>query len=62
MSGADRPEKGRDFPYVSQIIGKALRDLTEKRLLELVKAGPVPGTWRSSWTATDGLPNNAGSG
>jgi len=42
MSGADRPEKGRDFPYVSQIIGKALRDLTEKRLLELVRAEPVP--------------------
>ncbi len=42
MSGAERPDKGRDFPYVSQIIGKALRDLTEKRLLELVRGEPVP--------------------
>jgi tritrans,polycis-undecaprenyl-diphosphate synthase [geranylgeranyl-diphosphate specific] len=36
------PEKKRDAPYLAQVVGDALRDLTERRLLELVKAGPVP--------------------
>jgi tritrans,polycis-undecaprenyl-diphosphate synthase [geranylgeranyl-diphosphate specific] len=29
-------------PYLSHIVGDALRDLTEKRLLELVRSEPVP--------------------
>jgi tritrans,polycis-undecaprenyl-diphosphate synthase [geranylgeranyl-diphosphate specific] len=29
-------------PYLSHIVGDALRELTEKKLLELVKAEPVP--------------------
>jgi tritrans,polycis-undecaprenyl-diphosphate synthase [geranylgeranyl-diphosphate specific] len=37
------PEEGRaSSPYLSHVVGDTLRDLTEKRLLELVKSGPVP--------------------
>jgi len=36
------PERKRDSPFLAHIVGDALRDLTEKRLLELVRAGPVP--------------------
>ncbi len=34
--------KARGSPYFSHAVGDALRDLTEKRLLDLVKAEPVP--------------------
>jgi len=41
--GADRPsERRRSGPYLSEVVGDAIRDLTEKRLLELVKSEPVP--------------------
>jgi tritrans,polycis-undecaprenyl-diphosphate synthase [geranylgeranyl-diphosphate specific] len=33
---------GRGAPYLSHAVGDALRDLTEKRLLELVRSEPVP--------------------
>jgi len=34
--------KDRSSPYLSHIVGDTLRDLTEKRLAELVRAEPVP--------------------
>jgi tritrans,polycis-undecaprenyl-diphosphate synthase [geranylgeranyl-diphosphate specific] len=36
------PDEVRSSPYLSHVVGDTLRDLTEKRLLELVKAEPVP--------------------
>jgi tritrans,polycis-undecaprenyl-diphosphate synthase [geranylgeranyl-diphosphate specific] len=41
---ADRETKkgGGSSPYLSHIVGDALRDLTEKRLFELVQQEPVP--------------------
>ncbi len=36
------PKKERSSPPLSQLFGEALRGVTEKRLLELVKAEPVP--------------------
>ncbi len=36
------PDEARSSPYLSHVVGDTLRDLTEKRLLELVKAEPVP--------------------
>lgn len=41
MAGAPPPKKERS-PPLSHLFGEALRGLTEKRLLELVKAEPVP--------------------
>jgi tritrans,polycis-undecaprenyl-diphosphate synthase [geranylgeranyl-diphosphate specific] len=38
----DRTKRSRGSPYLSHAVGDALRDLTEKRLLELVKSEPVP--------------------
>jgi len=35
-------KRERGSPYLSHAVGDALRDLTEKRLLELVKSEPVP--------------------
>jgi tritrans,polycis-undecaprenyl-diphosphate synthase [geranylgeranyl-diphosphate specific] len=35
-------ERGRS-PYLSHVVGDTLRDLTEKRLFELVRAEPLPG-------------------
>jgi len=42
MGDEEPPPRRRDGPYFSHIVGDALRDLTEKRLLELVKSEPVP--------------------
>jgi tritrans,polycis-undecaprenyl-diphosphate synthase [geranylgeranyl-diphosphate specific] len=39
---SERDAKPRGAPYFSHAVGDALRDLTEKRLLELVKTEPVP--------------------
>jgi len=38
----DTPKRERATPYLSHAVGDALRDLTEKRLLELVRSEPVP--------------------
>ena len=38
----DRKKRTTDSPYLSHIVGDALRDLTEKRLFELVRQDPVP--------------------
>jgi len=38
----ERSKRSRGSPYLSHAVGDALRDLTEKRLLELVKSEPVP--------------------
>jgi len=42
VADAESPKRGRGSPYLSHAVGDALRDLTEKRLLELVKEEPVP--------------------
>jgi tritrans,polycis-undecaprenyl-diphosphate synthase [geranylgeranyl-diphosphate specific] len=42
MSGETRAGRRRTPPYISHILGDALRDLTEKRLRELVVAEPLP--------------------
>ena len=44
MFVADAKKAGRESssPYLSHIVGDTLRDLTEKRLSELVRAEPVP--------------------
>ncbi len=45
LRGVSDPEPPSDAPaspYLSHIVGDALRGLTEKRLLELVRAEPVP--------------------
>ncbi len=42
MSDDATPPPRGEAPYLSHIVGDALRDLTEKRLLELVRAEPVP--------------------
>jgi tritrans,polycis-undecaprenyl-diphosphate synthase [geranylgeranyl-diphosphate specific] len=42
MSGDVPPERRRSGQYLSHIVGDALRELTEKRLLQLVKSEPVP--------------------
>jgi len=39
---AQPPKGGRASPYLSHAVGDAIRDLTEKRLLELVRSEPVP--------------------
>lgn len=39
---AESEKRDRRSPYFSHALGDALRDLTEKRLLELVKTEPVP--------------------
>jgi len=39
---AGSEKKSRTTPYLSHAVGDAIRDLTEKRLLELVKSEPVP--------------------
>ncbi len=42
---ADAPEEPRRRggpPYLSQVVGDAFRELTERKLLELVKSEPVP--------------------
>lgn len=38
----ERTKRTTDSPYLSHIVGDALRDLTEKRLFELVRQDPVP--------------------
>jgi len=38
----DTPKRERATPYLSHAVGDALRYLTEKRLLELVRSEPVP--------------------
>jgi tritrans,polycis-undecaprenyl-diphosphate synthase [geranylgeranyl-diphosphate specific] len=44
MAGSERPgRRGRqDGPYLSDVVGDALRDLTEKKIAELVRGEPVP--------------------
>jgi tritrans,polycis-undecaprenyl-diphosphate synthase [geranylgeranyl-diphosphate specific] len=42
VAGARKGTKDAPSPYLSHIVGDALRDLTEKRLAELVRAEPVP--------------------
>ena len=42
MSAKDPGERRRSGPYLSHIVGDALRSATERRLLELVRAEPVP--------------------
>ena len=42
MVDAQPPKGGRASPYLSHAVGDAIRDLTEKRLLELVRSEPVP--------------------
>jgi tritrans,polycis-undecaprenyl-diphosphate synthase [geranylgeranyl-diphosphate specific] len=36
------PKVAKPAPYLSEIVGDAIRDATEKRLTDLVKEGPVP--------------------
>jgi tritrans,polycis-undecaprenyl-diphosphate synthase [geranylgeranyl-diphosphate specific] len=36
------PDEPRPSPYLSHVVSDTLRDLTERRLLELVKEDPVP--------------------
>jgi len=38
----DPSKRARPSPYLSHAVGDAIRDLTEKRLLELVRSEPVP--------------------
>ncbi len=42
MASEDSPDRDEGSPFLSQIVGEKLRDLQEKRLLELVKSEPVP--------------------
>ena len=42
MSDPEHPPEAPPSPYLSHIVGDALRGLTEKRLFELVRAEPVP--------------------
>ena len=43
MSDPERPKRSSASPpYLSQIVGDAIRDLTEKRLSELIQREPVP--------------------
>ena len=42
MTEPERKKETATAPYLSQIVGDALRDLTEKRLVELVRQDPVP--------------------
>jgi len=42
VADADEPRLGRSPTYLSHAVGDAIRDLTEKRLLELVRSEPVP--------------------
>lgn len=42
MGSPERKVADTGSPYFSHIVGEKLRDLTEKRLLELVKSEPVP--------------------
>ncbi len=42
MADAKKVEKESSSPYLSHIVGDTLRDLTEKRLAELVRTEPVP--------------------
>ncbi|MGC2789479.1 MAG: polyprenyl diphosphate synthase [Thermoplasmata archaeon] len=42
MAVVKRSPEERSSPYLSHIVGDTLRDLTEKRLSELVRAEPVP--------------------
>ena len=42
MAETDRKKETPGSPYLSHIVGDALRDLTEKRLFELVHKDPVP--------------------
>ncbi|HLM70382.1 MAG TPA: hypothetical protein VK423_03260, partial [Thermoplasmata archaeon] len=42
MTEPDPSKRARPSPYLSHAVGDAIRDLTEKRLLELVRSEPVP--------------------
>ncbi len=42
MSGGERDAGARSGRYFSHLVGDALRGATERRLFELVRAGPVP--------------------
>jgi len=42
VAGSKKEAKESSSPYLSHVVGDALRDLTEKRLAELVRAEPVP--------------------
>ncbi len=42
MSGGGTRNEGRSAPNLSRAVGDALRNLTERRLRELVRAQPVP--------------------
>jgi len=42
VADAEPTKRERGSPYLSHAVGDALRDLTERRLLELVKSAPVP--------------------
>ncbi len=42
MAEPESPSRPGERPYLSHIVGDALRDLTEKRLLELIRKEPVP--------------------
>ncbi|MGB6501509.1 MAG: polyprenyl diphosphate synthase [Thermoplasmata archaeon] len=42
MGDPDPGGRRRGGPYLSHVVGDALRDLTEKRLTELVRGEPVP--------------------
>ena len=42
MVEPERKKETSGSPYLSHIVGDALRDLTEKRLFELVRQDPVP--------------------
>lgn len=42
MTSPPPDESAPSSPYLSHVVGDTLRDLTEKRLLELVKSEPVP--------------------
>jgi tritrans,polycis-undecaprenyl-diphosphate synthase [geranylgeranyl-diphosphate specific] len=42
VAAPKKGEKESNSPYLSHIVGDTLRDLTEKRLAELVRAEPVP--------------------
>ncbi len=42
MTDTEKPKGTAKPPYLSQIVGDALRDITEKRLFDLIRQEPVP--------------------
>jgi tritrans,polycis-undecaprenyl-diphosphate synthase [geranylgeranyl-diphosphate specific] len=42
VADSETPKRKGGSPYLSHVVGDALRNITERRLLELVKSAPVP--------------------